>query len=69
MNNLGIKSKITAIVIVSLIGLGIMSAYMLNGILKTRSKAEFSEKIVDTIINQNNFIMRCKRSEGLAQVC
>ena len=42
MNNLGIKSKITAIVIVSLIGLGIMSAYMLNGILKTRSKAEFS---------------------------
>ena len=66
MNNLGIKSKITAIVIVSLIGLGIMSAYMLNGILKTRSKAEFSEKIVDTIINQNNFIHEMQKERGLS---
>ena len=66
MNNLGIKSKITAIVIVGLIGLGIMSAYMLNGILKTRSKAEFSEKIVDTIINQNNFIHEMQKERGLS---
>ena len=66
MNNLGIKSKITAIVIVSLIGLGIMSAYMLNGILKTRSKAEFSEKIVDTIINQNNFIHEMQKERGFS---
>ncbi|WP_429827444.1 methyl-accepting chemotaxis protein [Campylobacter concisus] len=63
---MGIKSKITAIVIVSLIGLGIMSAYMLNGILKTRSKAEFSEKIVDTIINQNNFIHEMQKERGLS---
>ena len=66
MNNLGIKSKIMAIVIVSLIGLGIMSAYMLNGILKTRSKAEFSEKIVDTIINQNNFIHEMQKERGFS---
>ncbi|WP_103621230.1 methyl-accepting chemotaxis protein, partial [Campylobacter concisus] len=64
--SIGIKSKITAIVIVSLIGLGIMSAYMLNGILKTRSKAEFSEKIVDTIINQNNFIHEMQKERGLS---
>nr|WP_261788589.1 methyl-accepting chemotaxis protein [Campylobacter concisus] len=55
-----------AIVIVSLIGLGIMSAYMLNGILKTRSKAEFSEKIVDTIINQNNFIHEMQKERGFS---
>ena len=66
MNNLGIKSKIMAIVIVSLIGLGIMSAYMLNGILKTRSKAEFSEKIVDTIIHQNNFIHEMQKERGFS---
>lgn len=66
MNNLGIKSKIMAIVIVSLIVLGIMSAYMLNGILKTRSKAEFSEKIVDTIINQNNFIHEMQKERGFS---
>ena len=66
MNNLGIKSKIMAIVIVSLIGLGIMSAYMLNGILKTRSKAEFSEKIGDTIINQNNFIHEMQKERGVS---
>ena len=66
MNNLGIKSKIMAIVIVSLIGLGIMSAYMLNGILKTRSKAEFSEKIVDTIISQNNFIHEMQKERGFS---
>ena len=66
MNNLGIKSKIMAIVIVRLIGLGIMSAYMLNGILKTRSKAEFSEKIVDTIINQNNFIHEMQKERGFS---
>ena len=66
MNNLGIKSKIMAIVIVSLIGLGIMSAYMLNGILKTRSTAEFSEKIVDTIINQNNFIHEMQKERGFS---
>ncbi len=66
MNNLGIKSKIMAIVIVSLIGIGIMSAYMLNGILKTRSKAEFSEKIVDTIINQNNFIHEMQKERGFS---
>ncbi|WP_103578590.1 nitrate- and nitrite sensing domain-containing protein, partial [Campylobacter concisus] len=66
MNNLGIKSKIMAIVIVSLIGICIMSAYMLNGILKTRSKAEFSEKIVDTIINQNNFIHEMQKERGFS---
>lgn len=66
MNNLGIKSKIMAIVIVSLIGLGIMSAYMLNGILKTRSTAEFSEKIVDTIISQNNFIHEMQKERGFS---
>nr|WP_103572413.1 methyl-accepting chemotaxis protein [Campylobacter concisus] len=43
-----------------------MSAYMLNGILKTRSKAEFSEKIVDTIINQNNFIHEMQKERGLS---
>ena len=66
MNNLGIKFKIMAIVVVSLIGLGIMSAYMLNGILEIRSKAEFSEKIVDTIINQNNFIHEMQKERGLS---
>ena len=39
---------------------------MLNGILKTRSKAEFSEKIVDTIINQNNFIHEMQKERGLS---
>jgi len=42
MNNLGIKFKIMTIAIVGLLGLGIMSAYMLNSIAKTRAKAEYS---------------------------
>lgn len=66
MNNLGIKFKIMAIVVVSLIGFGIMSAYMLNGIIKTRAKAEYSEKIVDTIINQNAFIHEMQKERGFS---
>ena len=66
MNNLGIKFKIMAIVVVSLIGFGIMSAYMLNGIMKTRAKAEYSEKIVDTIINQNAFIHEMQKERGFS---
>ena len=40
MNNVGIKFKIMTIAIVGLIGLGVMSAYLLNGIVKTKAKAE-----------------------------
>ena len=40
MNNLSIKLKILVIALVGLIGLGIISAYMLNGIIKTRDKAD-----------------------------
>lgn len=66
MNNLGIKFKIMAIVVVSLIGFGIMGAYMLNGIMETRAKAEYSEKIVDTIINQNAFIHEMQKERGFS---
>jgi len=66
MNNLGIKFKIMAIVVVSLIGFGIMGAYILNGIMETRAKAEYSEKIVDTIINQNAFIHEMQKERGFS---
>ncbi len=54
VNNVGIKFKIMTIAIVGLLGLGIMSVYMLNSIAKTRasgiSKTECNEQIVDTIL-------------------
>ena len=46
VNNVGIKFKIMTIAIVGLLGLGIMSVYMLNSIAKT----EGNEQIVDTIL-------------------
>jgi len=66
MNNVGIKFKIMTIAIVGLIGLGIMSAYMLNSIAKTRAKAEYSEQIVDTITNQNSFIHELQKERGFS---
>jgi DNA processing chain A len=66
MNNLGIKFKIMTIVIVGLIGLGIMGAYMLNSIAKIRAEAEYSEKIVDTITNQNSFIHELQKERGFS---
>ena len=66
MNNVGIKFKIMTIAIVGLIGLGIMSAYLLNGIAKTRTKAEYSERIVDTIINQTSFIHEMQKERGFS---
>ena len=66
MNNLGIKFKIMTIAIVGLLGLGIMSAYMLNSIGKTRAKAEYSEQIVDTITNQNSFIHELQKERGFS---
>ena len=66
MNNVGIKFKIMTIAVVGLIGLGIMSAYLLNGIVKTRTKAEYSEKIVDTIINQTSFIHEMQKERGFS---
>ena len=66
MNNVGIKFKIMTIAIVGLIGLGIMSAYLLNGIAKTRAKAEYSEQIVDTITNQNSFIHELQKERGFS---
>jgi len=54
------------IAIVGLIGLGIMSAYLLNGIAKTRAKAEYSEKIVDIIINQTSFIHEMQKERGFS---
>ena len=66
MNNLGIKFKIMTIVIVGLIGLGIMGACMLNSIAKIRAEAEYSEKIVDTITNQNSFIHELQKERGFS---
>ncbi|WP_298086753.1 nitrate- and nitrite sensing domain-containing protein, partial [uncultured Campylobacter sp.] len=66
MNNLGIKFKIMTIAIVGLLGLGIMSVYMLNSIAKTRAKAEYSEQIVDTITNQNSFIHELQKERGFS---
>ena len=66
MNNVGIKFKIMTIAIVGLIGLGIMSTYMLNSIAKTRAKAEYSEQIVDTIMNQNSFIHELQKERGFS---
>ena len=66
MNNVGIKFKIMTIAIVGLIGLGIMSAYLLSSIVKTRAKAEYSEKIVDTIINQTSFIHEMQKERGFS---
>ena len=66
MNNLSIKLKILVIALVGLIGLGIISAYMLNGIIKTRDKADYSERIVDTIINQNDFIHEMQKERGFS---
>ena len=66
MNNVGIKFKIMTIAIVGLIGLGIMSVYLLNGIAKTRAKAEYSEKIVDIIINQTSFIHEMQKERGFS---
>ena len=66
MNNLGIKFKIMTIAIVGLLGLGIMSVYMLNSIAKTRAKAEYSEQIVDTITDQNSFIHELQKERGFS---
>ena len=66
MNNLSIKLKILVIALVGLIGFGIISAYMLNGIIKTRDKADYSERIVDTIINQNDFIHEMQKERGFS---
>ena len=66
MNKLGIKFKIMTRAIVGLLGLGIMSAYMLNSIAKTRAKAEYSEQIVDTITNQNSFIHELQKERGFS---
>ena len=66
MNNVGIKFKIMTIAIVGLLGLGIMSVYMLNSIAKTRAKAEYSEQIVDTITNQNSFIHELQKERGFS---
>jgi DNA processing chain A len=66
MNNLSIKLKILVIALGGLIGLGIISAYMLNGIIKTRDKADYSERIVDTIINQNDFIHEMQKERGFS---
>ena len=66
MNNLSIKLKILVIALVGLIGLGIISAYMLNGIIKTRDKADYSERIVDTIINQNDFVHEMQKERGFS---
>ena len=66
MNNLSIKLKILVIALVGLIGLGIISAYMLNGIIKTRDKADYSERIVDTIINQNAFVHEMQKERGFS---
>nr|WP_315064493.1 methyl-accepting chemotaxis protein [uncultured Campylobacter sp.] len=66
MNNLSIKLKILVIALVGLIGLGIISAYMLNGIIKTRDKADYSEQIVDTIINQNDFVHEMQKERGFS---
>nr|WP_315061002.1 methyl-accepting chemotaxis protein [uncultured Campylobacter sp.] len=66
MNNLSIKLKILVIALVGLIGLGIISAYMLNGIIKTRDKADYSERIVETIINQNDFVHEMQKERGFS---
>ena len=66
MNNMGIKFKIMTIAIVGLLGLGIMSVYMLNSIAKTRAKAEYSEQIVDTITDQNSFIHELQKERGFS---
>ena len=39
---------------------------MLNGIIKTRDKADYSERIVDTIINQNDFIHEMQKERGFS---
>lgn len=66
MNNLSIKLKILVIALVGLIGLSIISAYMLNGIIKTRDKADYSERIVETIINQNDFVHEMQKERGFS---
>ena len=66
MSNIGIKFKIMIIVIVGLIGLSITSIYTLNSIVKKRSEAEYSEKIVNVIIKQNDFIHEMQKERGLS---
>ena len=66
MSNIGIKFKIMIIVIVGLIGLSIISIYTLSSIVKKRSEAEYSEKIVNVIIKQNDFIHEMQKERGLS---
>ena len=66
MSNIGIKFKIMIIVIVGLIGLSITSIYTLSSIVKKRSEAEYSEKIVNVIIKQNDFIHEMQKERGLS---
>ena len=66
MSNIGIKFKIMIIVIVGLIGLSITSIYTLSSIVKKRWEAEYSEKIVNVIIKQNDFIHEMQKERGLS---
>ncbi|MGB2553732.1 nitrate- and nitrite sensing domain-containing protein, partial [Campylobacter sp. MOP51] len=66
MNNIRIKFKITAIVVASLIGLIAVSAYLFKGILDTRDRAEYTERVVDTVVNKNALIHEIQKERGFS---
>ncbi|MFL1705767.1 nitrate- and nitrite sensing domain-containing protein, partial [Campylobacter sp. MOP7] len=66
MNNIRIKFKIMAIVVAGLIGLIAVSAYLFKGILDTRDRAEYSERVVDIVVNKNALIHEMQKERGFS---
>ncbi|QKF61701.1 methyl-accepting chemotaxis protein [Campylobacter curvus] len=66
MRNLGIKTKIMLLMLVSLISIIIVSVLYLKGVVETRERAAKSGQIVDVIINQNNFIHELQKERGFS---
>ena len=66
MRNLGIKTKIMLLMLVSLISIVIVSVFYLKGVVETRERAAKSGQIVDVIINQNNFIHELQKERGFS---
>ena len=66
MRNLGIKTKIMLLMLVSLISIVIVSVFYLKGVVETRERAVKSGQIVDVIINQNNFIHELQKERGFS---
>ena len=66
MNNVKIKFKMIAMVIVAFAGLAVVSAYVISEILQTRSEAAIGEEVAQLTINETNFIHEMQKERGFS---